>query len=102
MGEVAAQHERAIDPEHFGVLIPYTMGDVPEPILAGLRNRRPDLADPTELVPVGWDTMIAQIRRFIDVGASKFVVIPLSEPGGARRWIEHLGEAATALLPLQN
>ena len=38
------------------------------------------------------------IGEHIDVGASKFVVIPLAEPDD---WDAHLGEVADALLPLQ-
>ncbi len=98
----AAQHDRAIDPEHYGVLIPYAMGPVPDAVLAGLAARRPDLADVSEMVPVGWDGLAAQMRRFVDVGASKFVVIPLGEPAGSAAWRNHLAEAAEALLPLEN
>jgi probable F420-dependent oxidoreductase len=99
--EVAAQHERVIDPEHFGALIPYANGPVPEAVLAGLRTRRPDLADPTELVPADWDALRDTIRRFVDVGTSKFVVLPLVEPGTADAWVAHLETAAAELLPLQ-
>ena len=38
------------------------------------------------------------IREHIDVGGSKFVVIPLAEPDD---WDTHLAEVADALLPLQ-
>ena len=81
--QTAAEHDREIDPEHYGVLIPYANGVVPEPVLAGLRARRPDLADVTELVPSNWDQLRALIGRFVDIGTSKFVVLPLTEPAGA-------------------
>jgi len=99
---IALEHERAIDPEHFGALIPYANGPVPDTILAGLRQRRPDLADVTELVPADWDAIGRTISRFVDAGTSKFVVLPLTEPGSAEAWVAHLEEAAAALLPLQN
>ena len=38
------------------------------------------------------------IREHIDVGGSKFVVIPIVEPDD---WDAHLAEVADALLPLQ-
>ncbi len=91
---VAAEHERAIDPEHFGVLIPYATGEVPASLLAGLAARRPDLADVGELVPSSWDELDALIGRFIDVGTSKFVIFPLSEPTDTSAWVTHLAQAA--------
>ena len=50
-------------------------------LLAQLARRRPDLDDPGELVPVGWDALIDTIKRFVDVGTTKFVVLPITEPG---------------------
>ncbi len=102
INEVAAQHEREIEDEHFGVLISYVIGDAPPELLAGLKARRPDLDDVSVLVPNSWEALQSTIQKFVDVGASKFVVIPLSEPSSPSHWIDHLGEAATRLLPLQS
>lgn len=99
--QIAAEHDRAIDEEHFGVLVPYTHGPLPESVLSGLAARRPDLDDPAQLVPRGWDSLQATIRRFVEVGTSKFVVLPIVEPPTPEDWQAHLGEAADALLPLQ-
>lgn len=99
---IAGEHERDIDPEHFGVLIPYSIDEAPTKLLAGLKTRRPDLDDVSVLVPHGWDKLAATIESFIEVGASKFVVIPFVEPGSPALWQDHLAEAATHLLPLQN
>lgn len=98
---VATEHDRRIDPEHFGVLIPYVLGDPPAELIAGLGRRRPDLDDPSVLVPAGWDGLSSTIERFIAVGASKFVVVPLVEPATVPEWSDHLGQMARALLPLQ-
>ena len=98
---VAREHDREIDPEHFGVLVPYAHADVPDAVLAGLKTRRPDLDDVGELVPRGWDELTTMIRRFVDVGFSKFVVLPLVEPATSEAWVTHLEEAAPVLLPLQ-
>lgn len=98
--QVAVEHERALDPEHFGVLIPYALGPVPDAVLRGLAARRPDI-DPSELVPHGWDGLQNAVRRFVDVGTSKFVVLPIVEPPTPDAWQSHLGEAAQALLPMQ-
>ena len=94
---IAAEHDRAIPDDHFGVLIPYTDAEPPDELLARLRQRRPD-ADPAQAIPVGWDALVALVRRFIDVGTTKFVVMPLREPTD---WSAHLSEAAQALLPLE-
>jgi probable F420-dependent oxidoreductase len=95
------QHDRTIDDDHYGVLIPYALGPIPEPLLAGLAKRRPDLADPRELVPSGWDELLRLIDRFVAVGTSKFVILPLVEPAGPEAWVAHLEEAAPHVLPVQ-
>ena len=99
--QVAAEHERSIEEDHFGVLIPYTLDGVPDVLLAQLARRRPDLDDPAVLVPVGWDALTDTIKRFVDVGTTKFVVLPVDEPGDAAAWDTHLIDAAEALLPLE-
>jgi len=97
---VCAEHDRSIDEDHYGVLIPYALGPVPDVVLGSLAKRRPDL-DPTELVPRSWDALRDQIKRFVDVGTTKFVVLPIVEPGAVENWASHLAEAADALLPLE-
>jgi probable F420-dependent oxidoreductase len=98
---VAAEHHRTIDEEHFGVLIPYTFGAIPEALEAGLRARRPDLEDVSQLVPQSWQALQDMISRFVAVGFSKFVVLPIVEPSSSGAWEDHLTEAAEKLLPLQ-
>jgi probable F420-dependent oxidoreductase len=95
--EVADAHGREIDPEHFGALVPYAIGPVPDRVLAQLARRRPDL-DPSALVPSGLPALVSTIEAFIVHGASKFVVLPLGEPDD---WSRHLEEVAAAVLPLQ-
>lgn len=102
INEVAAEHNRVIDPEHFGVLIPYSAGPAPERVLNGLRARRPDLEDISQIVPQSWQQLTDTIGRFTEVGASKFVVIPMVEPGSPAEWVAHLEDAAAVLQPLQN
>jgi len=98
---VCAEHDREIEDDHYGVLIPYSFGPIPERLQRLLAKRRPDLSDPKELVPGSWDELVAMIGRFVAVGTSKFVVLPLAEPDGADGWIRHLHEAADILLPLE-
>jgi probable F420-dependent oxidoreductase len=95
--EVAAAHDRTIDPEHLGVLLAWTRTEVPDRVRALLGRRRPEL-DPTEVVPVGLDAMRERLEAFIAVGASKFVLLPLDEPSD---WEQELGELADAVGDLQ-
>ncbi len=96
-----ADHGRTIDDDHYGALVPYSMGPVPDAVLAGLAQRRPDLADPSELVPQGFEALIRLIDRFVAVGTTKFVILPLVEPGSPAEWIAHLEAAAPVVLARQ-
>jgi probable F420-dependent oxidoreductase len=98
INEVAADHERRIDPEHFGALVPYIDGPIPDAVMAGIRQRRPDV-EPSEVIASGLSGLKEMIERHIEVGGSKFVVIPLTEP---EDWDAHLAEVAATLMPLQN
>jgi probable F420-dependent oxidoreductase len=98
---VCAEHDRAIEEDHYGALIPYAFDGVPDQVLALLARRRPDVEDIAQVVPTSWEQLTALIERFVDVGTSKFVVVPLQEPASADGWRGHLREAADALLPLE-
>jgi probable F420-dependent oxidoreductase len=98
--ETAEAHGRAIDPEHFGVLIPYALGPLPDAIAAVLGRRRADLADPSVLVPNGMVALRERLEAFIDVGFSKFVVLPIAEPD-PDALPEHLEWLAGEVLDLQ-
>ena len=98
---VAAENNREIDPEHFGVLLPYSTSALSEHLLAGLATRRPDLDDVSVLVPSDWAQLRTTIEQFIAVGASKFVIVPFSEPQSLTAWTDHLGAAAQELMDLQ-
>lgn len=93
----AAEADRKIDPEHFGALLPYCEGPIPDIVAAGIAKRRPGI-DPTRVIASGLAGLRTMITEHIEVGGSKFVVIPLVEPDD---WDAHLTEVAEALLPLQ-
>lgn len=95
--EAAAEAGRTIDPEHYGALLMYADGPLPEPARALFARRRPDV-EPEAIIATGVDELAARIQAFTEVGASKFVVMPLTEPDD---WDAHLGELAETLLPLQ-
>jgi probable F420-dependent oxidoreductase len=97
INRVAAEHDRAIDAEHLGALVIYVRGELPDAIAAVVADRRPGL-DPRDVVPTGIDGLRRQLERFIAVGASKYVVVPLADPGD---WDAELDELAEAVLPLE-
>ena len=98
VNEVAAQHDREIDDEHFGVLVPYTHDELTGPTLELLAKRAPDAA-PSDVIPHGWDGLRTQVERFIAVGASKFVPVLVGEPAD---WTVELSGVADAVLGLEN
>lgn len=93
----AADAGRLIDPEHFGALLPYCDGPIPDVVRAGLARRRPDV-DPADVIASGLDELQSMIEQHIEAGGSKFVVLPMAEPAD---WDDHLAEVAATLLPLQ-
>ena len=94
---VAADTNREIDPEHFGVSLAYARDSIPAAQLTRVAQRRPGV-DPAELIPVGYTALRTHLERFIDVGFSKFVVRPAEPPTS---WPEELDRLAEAVLPLQ-
>ena len=94
----ADEHDRQIDPEHIGALVAYRDGPLPDVLAAFISRRRPDL-DPETVIPRGMDQLKATLESMIEVGASKFVVLPLVEP---KDWTAELEQVADSLFPLQN
>ncbi len=102
--QVAKEHDREIEAEHFGALIPYRNDgeEMNERFQAILTARNPD-ADPSDVFPTK-SQLVATLGRFIDEGFSKFVVVPSIEPGvkDDRDWDDELDEIATLVKPLEN
>lgn len=92
----AAEHDRHLDPEHFGALVAYRDGPLPDVLAAFVARRRPGL-DPAELIPTR-GALRATLERFVDVGTSKFVVVPVHEPPS---WEGELDALASDVLPMQ-
>lgn len=93
---IAREHDRAIDPEHFGALIPYRPdgSPVPEPLAALVRAKG---ADPGTVVPTR-SGLADAIAAFVGVGFSKFVVVPVREP---ENWEPELAAVAEIVRPLE-
>jgi probable F420-dependent oxidoreductase len=100
----AAAHGRSIDPEHWGALVPYLPepGPLPDALVAAVTARRGDVDRPRfdigDVVPAGLDAAAALLERFVDAGASKFVLVPVVEPPA---WAEHLADLAAVVRPLE-
>jgi probable F420-dependent oxidoreductase len=93
----AAGAAREVDPEHFGLSIPYARTE-PDPVsLSDLHARRPDI-DPLALLPVGPRALRELILRHTDAGLSKFVVRPSTITGS---WPEEIDWLASGILDLQ-
>jgi probable F420-dependent oxidoreductase len=95
--KAAAEAGRVIDPEHFGLSIPYAPREPDQRSIELLRSRRPD-ADIAEMLPIGPDRLRALLGRYIDAGLSKFVVRSVGTNGNRDA---ALTELADILLPLQ-
>ncbi len=102
--QVAKEHNREIEAEHFGALVPYRNDgeEINERFQAILLARNPD-ADPSDVFPTK-SQLVATLGRFIDEGFSKFVVVPSIEPGtdDDRDWDDELDEIAALVKPLEN
>jgi probable F420-dependent oxidoreductase len=94
----AEEAGRDIDPEHFGALVAYADGGLPDVVADVVRRRRPDKA-PEDLIPTNAKALRERLEEMIAVGASKFVVVPVLEP---RDWAEALGQLAQEVLPVQS
>jgi probable F420-dependent oxidoreductase len=90
---------REIDPEHFGLSIPYAHREPTAHEAAALRARAPAGPDPLAFVPVGADGLRALLAAHLEAGLSKFVLRPALAP---RPWDEEIGWLAGVVLDLQS
>lgn len=95
--QAAAESGRTIDPEHFGALVTYTFGEIPERFRAFLEHRKPGV-DPASIVASGISGIKEILQRFVDKGFSKFVLAPIAPLPDTRAELEAL---AAEVLPLQ-
>jgi probable F420-dependent oxidoreductase len=96
--EAAGAADREIDPEHFGAMVFYSHGGVPEPVRQLIGARNPG-TDPDDLVPDSLDRLEQQLESYIARDFSKLVLVPLEEP---EDWRAELEPLAARLLTLQN
>jgi probable F420-dependent oxidoreductase len=89
---------RQVDPEHFGLSIPYARARPGAEVLRGIAARRPGV-DPLTLLPVGKAAIRSFLEHCIEGGLSKFVLRPASP---VRSWADEAGWLADAILELQS
>jgi probable F420-dependent oxidoreductase len=93
----AAQAGRQIEPDHFGISLAVTDGELPGELAAAARRRRPEL-DPGELIAAGWDQLHRRLDAYIDAGLTKFVI----RPAGKAAVDDFIDRFVTELVPRQN
>ena len=93
----AAGAGREVDPEHFGMSIPYARSEPELDLLGAVARRRPDI-DPRALLPVGRERLREFVQGYVAAGLSKFVVRPL---GDVASWDDEAAWLADAILDLQ-
>jgi len=96
---IAAAEEagRDIEPDHYGINLAVGNGELPEPVVAAIRRRRPDL-EPSELVAADWSTLHRRLDDYIDAGLTKFVI----RPAGKLSTADFLDAFVEELKPRQN
>jgi probable F420-dependent oxidoreductase len=96
---VAAEHGRAISPEHFGVSLAYAPEGTDLAALAESPIARRARGRPLEdIIPVGLGGLRSMLERFLAVGFSKFIVRPMAPP---EQWPAELDRLAGAVGDLQ-
>ena len=93
----AVAEGREIEPDHYGINLAVGNGELPEPVLAAVRRRRPDL-EPSELVAADWSALHRRLDEYIAAGLTKFVIRPAGDASTA----DFLEDFVTELLPRQN
>lgn len=88
---------RAIDPEHFGAMVFYRHGPLPDVLAQLIANRDPGI-DPQVLVPEGFDAVRRRCEEFVAVGFSKLVLVPFADPAD---WWTELELGAETVLSVQ-
>ncbi len=95
--EAASAAGRDVPDDHFGINLAVGDGDLPAPVIAAIRKRRPDL-DPAELVAQDWAQLHRQLDAYLAAGLTKFVIRPAGG-GGLDRFLDTF---IAELLPREN
>lgn len=88
----ATDSGRSLDADHFGALIPYTLNGRSTRLKELMDWRRPDVCM-ASVAPSTASELVELLQAMLCYGASKFVLVPVDEPGD---WTDHLAELASA------
>lgn len=97
IAEAADRAGRVVPEDHFGINLAVGEGTLPEPVIAAIRKRRPDL-DPADVVASDWSRLHRQIDEYIGAGLTKFVI----RPAGEADMTAFIDTFVKELLPRQN
>ena len=74
----AAQADREIEPDHFGINLAVGDGDMPDGLIAAVKRRRPDV-DPADLIAADWSQLHRRLDAYLAAGLTKFVIRPAQQ-----------------------
>ena len=96
---VAAEHGRAISPEHFGVSLAYAPEgtDMLRPGFVASGPSRPGAPARGRSFPSASPDLRAMLEQFLEVGFSKFIVRPTAPPAEWRSELDLLADAVGSL-----
>ena len=94
----AAQAGREVELDHFGISLPVAFNGIPDQLRASITRRRPG-TDPETVVASGWDGARRMIEQYVEVGLSKFVVRPATQPESFGWFVDGF---LREMMPLQN
>lgn len=95
--QAAAEAGREVEPDHFGISLAITAGEIPPQLAAAARQRRPG-TDPAALIASGWPHARRLIGQYVAAGVTKFVIRPAALPTGFGPFLE---EFCREVMPLQ-
>jgi probable F420-dependent oxidoreductase len=93
----AAQADREIEPDHFGISLAIANGELPSELAAAAKRRRPDV-DPAELIARSWAGLHRELDAYVAAGLTKFVI----RPAGRQPVEDFVDRFVAELLPRQN
>jgi probable F420-dependent oxidoreductase len=96
--DTADAEGREIDADHFGAMVLYTHDAIPDAFAQAIKTRNPDV-NVDDLVARSWTGVRELCERYVAVGFSKLVLVPLSEP---KSWDDELAAGAETVLSIQN
>jgi probable F420-dependent oxidoreductase len=93
----AEEAGREIEPDHFGINLAVSDGDMPDGLVAAVKRRRPDV-DPADLIARDWSQLHRQLDAYLAAGLTKFVIRPALQANID----EFIDRFVAELIPRQN